>query len=257
MSLPSPATPEWEGFVELVGRRLEEQTEAALATLGELLKEATGGVRCSEAGLLVPADDDESLRFLVSVNSRPEAREILAQAVVPCDRSIAGYVFNTGQPIAFDRGSPTSAVQHYDEIDKKTGIETIVYLAVPVTQGDQTLGVQTFVNRPEGEEASPFSPEEMQNALGFAALSAVVLQFYRRARAQLQLAQEELQDVGRQPPLANVSLTDSIFGEDVSAASSPMARVLRQLESMSQEDQDLYADLVEVLADRLSQRSAE
>ncbi len=256
--------PQWSQLGDFVEQRLRAQAEQTLATLGELLKSATQVVGCSEAGLLIPADDEDHLRFLVSVNSRPEAREILERELVPCAGSIAGYVFSSGQPIAYERPSaqdaaarpaPTTAAAKYERIDELTGIVTQVYIAVPVTHRDHVLGVQTFVNRPADQPSTRFTPEEMEAARRFAALSAVVLQFYRRAKIQLQLAEDDLRGVLRQFPSGQREVGQGApFDELLSEENSPLARVLNQLEGMPQDDQRLYADLAEVLGQHLSLR---
>ena len=88
----------WHDLGRDLERRLGRIPDLAKGELRDLVRNASDSVGSGESSLLVPDPEGVSLRFLVSVNASLEESEIL----VPCDRSIAGYVYATGQTIAVD-----------------------------------------------------------------------------------------------------------------------------------------------------------
>jgi len=239
--------PDWSDLLELMTDRfgrLSDQVLEALLDAGRRV------VNCAEAALLVPGADGTTLKFLVSVNSRPGIAEIVKQCRVPTDRSIAGCVFTTGQMIAV-----ANPEDFYAEVDQKTGLTTSIYLATPVMDKDDILGVATFVNRPHGESPEPFDQMEIEWSSRIADLAAAGLRYYSRVCLQQRLldadvasAAERFADFNPQRPAAL-----RIDGSDA-AVSMPLARAMLALERVSDEDQDLAADLLNVLSSRRHER---
>lgn len=239
--------PDWTQLAESVAAGLGRLTDDVLDNLRELLDAARGILRCSESGLLVPTEQDNELKFLVSVNSSPEDSEIVTRIAVPCDGSIAGYVFNTGQLIAVTK---PSADQFFDEVGNAIGLETNEYLAVPVFDEHQTLGVATFLNRPPETPQDPFAPHEIEWARGIAALGAVGLRYHRRISQQMDWARGELSAaVGEFAPTGGGG--SQRFADD--SLQPPVARAMSCLESLSAEHQELAADLLERLTEHLGE----
>lgn len=241
---PTPASTNWSDLLELMADRFGMLTDQALENLRALLDSGRGVVNCAEAGLLVPTEDGSHLRFLVSVNSRPGISQILSDLRVPCEQSIAGCVFNTGQLIAV-----ANPEDFYPGVDKKTGLTTVLYLATPVVAEDGVLGVLTFVNRPGEQPQEPFNESEIEWSARLADLTAAGLKYYRRLNVQQRLFQGELSQAaerfaaadGRELP----GIGGAIADED---ASSPLARALLALERMSPREQELAAELIGVLS---------
>ncbi len=234
---------DWPALAEMMSDRFGRLIERVLDNLRELLAAARPLVNCAESALLVPNAKGTHLRFLVSVNSKPGVAEIVMQMSVPCDRSIAGCVFSTGQLIAM-----ANPDDFYQEVDQKTGLKTSEYLVTPVVDGEEILGVATFVNRPEGQPREPFNQREIECSVRVADLAVAGLRFYRRMLLQQKLFESDLHRATQRfaggAAAANTSLDDATQIQD----QSPLARVIMDLEKMSPPDQELAADLLGVLA---------
>lgn len=239
---PPPQPPDWSDLLEMMMDRFGRLADQALENLETLLTTGRDCVGSAETALMVADDDGEHLRFLVSVNSRPGIAEIVKEIRVPTDRSIAGCVFSTGQLIAV-----ANPEEFYPEVDRKTGLTTKVYLATPIVSQEDVLGVLTFVNRP-GEDQSPFNQEEIEWSMRLADLAATGLRYYHRICLQNRLLKQDLAAAAER--FAD-ELSPSMFVDDApshDAEESPLARAMLALERLSEGDQDLAADLLDVLS---------
>jgi hypothetical protein len=243
--MPATHSPtDWSDLLELMADRFGTLTDQALENLRTLLESGRNVVNSSECGLLVPTDNGTELRFLVSVNSRPGISQILTDIRVPCERSIAGCVFNTGQLIAV-----ANPEDFYPGVDKKTGLTTVLYLATPVMSDDGVLGVLTFVNRPANQPQEPFNEVEIEWSTRLADLAAAGLKYYRRLSVQQKLFQTELsQAAERFAATDGVAFAPFEGTGVVEDDSSPLARALLALERMSPREQELAAELIGVLS---------
>lgn len=234
----------WPELIATMSQRFGGLADQVLDNLRELLDAGRGMVNCAETALLVPNADGTHLRFLVSVNSKPGVAEIVTRLSVPCDRSIVGCVFQTGQLMAI-----ANPDDFYQEVDQKTGLKTNVYLVTPVVEEDEILGVATFMNRPADQPQEPFNKQEIEDSVRVADLAVAGLRFYRRLLLQQKLFQAELSRVAQRfasPGLVQAQLP--LLDADELNDQSPLARVIMRLEKMSRHDQDLAADLIGVLA---------
>lgn len=250
--------PNWRDIIDAMGERFNRMTANALSELERLLDEARAILRCSEAGILVPPEDDQragELRFLVSVNSSPDITEVVLKQRVPCDKSIAGYVFSTAQPVAVTNPGEEDPAKFYRKVDVATGLETHHYLAVPLIDQQTTLGVVTFVNRPGGEPDEPFSAAEIGWAQHISRMVTIGLQYYRRLCIQHEWTKSELdQAVADLEPATPDRGATFEFAFPGSSSRSPLIRSLDRLETLSPEHQELAADLIERLAEHLAVR---
>ena len=247
-SSPQPA--DWSDLLEMMTDRFGSLSGQALENLGALLAAGRDIVGCAETAVLVPDEDGRHLRFLVSVNSRPEISEIVRDLRVPTDQSIVGCVFSTGQLIAV-----ANPDDFYAGVDQKTGITTEIYLATPIVSQEDVLGVLTFVNRPsvEGQtssgrvEQTPFNQEEIEWSMRLADLAASGLRYYHRMCMQNRLLNADLAAVAEQ--FAN-ELRPSLFNDETLSGGdeSPLARAILSLERLSEGEQHLAADLLDVLS---------
>jgi hypothetical protein len=241
--MPAAAQPaDWNSLVSQLTERFRGLADHVLNDLSGLLVTAREVVRASESGLLVPADDAEGhLRFLVSVNSTPEANAALGDIRVPCDRSLVGFVFNTGQLVAI-----ANPEDYYQEVDAKTGLKTEVYFAAPVANDEEILGVITFLNRPPGEPQDLFNEEELAAGQRFASLAAAALRYYDRACLQEQLFLNELRETVEQL-IPEARFAGSVGGSARDASGALVARALLQLEKLPPDTRLLAAELIDVL----------
>ncbi len=243
---PSNASIDWSELADTMSERFGTLADQVLINLESLLESGRRAVNCAETALLVPDADGTHLRFLVSLNSKPGIADIVKQISVPRDGSIVGCVFNTGQLIAI-----ANPEDFYQQVDRKTGLTTQIYLATPVVSADEVVGVATFVNRPEGQPPEPFNEAEIEASMRMAELAASGLRFYQRVLLQQDLLRSELTRVAEQ-----FSARDG-GGEDLfehqwreAEVQAPLARVTLGMERLSQDDQELAARLIDVLASR-------
>lgn len=245
MTSESNEESDWSGLVKLMSDRIGNLAEQVLDNLRELLDAGRKIVNCSESALLIPNAEGTHLRFLVSVNSKPGIDAIISEISVPCDRSIVGYVFNTGQLIAI-----ANPDDFYQEVDQKTGLKTNIYLVTPVESGGEVLGVVTFVNRPDGQPQEPFNESEIETGTKVADLATATLKYYRRMLLQQKLFNQELisasESFTSDEPLEIADYPDAML--DDLETQSPLARAMIQLERMSRREQDLAADLISLLS---------
>lgn len=240
---------DWSGLLELMTRRFSQLTDQVLANLEALLDAGRRIMNCAEIGLMVPDAGGSHLKFLVSLNSRADASDIVKTVLVPTDRSIVGCVFNTGQSIAV-----ANPEDFYALVDQKTGLTTNIYLATPVMDHEEILGVATFVNRPSGIPQNPFNEQEMEASARIADLAAVGLRYYLRMCLQQRLLNADLAERARRFAESSPSNSNGIAtGSFESLPESPLARAVLTLEHLSVRDQDLAAELLKVISSHASE----
>ena len=239
---------DWSGLLELMTRRFSQLTDQVLANLEALLDAGRRIMNCAEIGLLVPDTGGANLKFLVSLNSRPEASEIVKTILVPTGRSIVGCVFTTGQSIAL-----ANPDDFYALVDQKTGLTTSIYLATPIMDHEEILGVVTFINRPDGAQQVPFNEHELGFSARIADLAAVGLRYYLRMCLQQRLLSAELDERARRFADSAMSSDEMGNGSFESLSESPLARAVLTLEHLSTRDQDLAADLLRVISSHASE----
>jgi signal transduction protein with GAF and PtsI domain len=152
-------------------------TEPLTDSIRELLKVSAIDINAREASVLIRDGENGDLRFLVATGSvAPQ----LMKMKIPAGRGIAGFVMSSGQPLAVaDVGEEAS---FYAEVDKATGFSTEMLLATPLRHNDEVIGVLEYVNRVDGEQEKPFSPEEMDRAALFAEAVASLVHAYESAK---------------------------------------------------------------------------
>jgi transcriptional regulator with GAF, ATPase, and Fis domain len=238
-SLSSPT--DWSELVRMLMNRADEQPEHVLRMLRELLLVGRDVVNCSEVGMMVPDVDGTHLHFLVSVNSDPAVEEVLRTVSVPCDRSLAGCVFNTGQMVSI-----ANPDQFYQAVDQKTGLQTSIYMVTPVFSADEVLGVLTFVNRPARTQPEPFNEVEIEWAQRLADFAAAGIKLYKRTQLQRRQFRCELSDVAGALDVDAASISGDAQGQD-DLDESPISLALGVLEKMSRREQGLAVEMLNLL----------
>jgi GAF domain-containing protein len=242
MTAKSPT--DWSELVQHLAERVQEQPAHVLAMLRELLLVGRRVVNCSEAAVMVPDAGGTHLRFLVSVNSTPAIEEIVRSILVPCDRSLAGCVFNTGQLVAI-----ANPEQFYQAVDQKTGLQTSIYLVTPVLADDEVLGVLTFLNRPQGQPQEPFNEAEIEWGQRLADLAGAGIKLHQRMQLQQRLFRSEL---ARAAEGFAADTSAALLAESEAAEhwddQSPVAVAMQRMEKMSRREQSLAAEMIRVLA---------
>ncbi len=234
----------WREALRDVSARLAQPAEGLRDLLRDVVARAVAAVGAAEGSILVP-DTEEQLRFLVS--SSPNEGRLIGQRV-PIAGSIAGYVFGTGQMTAVGDLTEEQTPQFYAEIDRHLGVATRTYLVVPVLLGSRVSGVATYVNRPGQPPFQPFQQHEMRQARAFATVEAVLLRHLERTRQLTQLAANDLTATLATLSPAEALGTAGAPGPEL--PQDPWVRALREVENLPEEDQDLCADIIGLVARR-------
>ncbi|OGR06714.1 MAG: hypothetical protein A3K23_03890 [Desulfobacca sp. RBG_16_58_9] len=109
-------------------------------------------VSAEEASVLLLDEDQANFRFY-SVEG--PAKQCLMAVTFPADKGIAGSILQT------QRSEVINDVQRdprfFDELDSKSGLVTQNLIAIPLTAGEEKIGVMEVLNKSGGE---PFTDEE-------------------------------------------------------------------------------------------------
>lgn len=151
-------------------------TTPLLISIKNLLTVAANSFNCDEASIIVRDGDDGSLKFLYAIG---EVAQKVMHVGIPPGKGIAGFVFESGQPMAV--GDVSHESSFYRDVDTATGYSTQTLLATPLLVDGQPIGVMEFVNRLEGPPFQPFSADEMDRASYFAAAIAPLVAAHERA----------------------------------------------------------------------------
>ena len=119
-------------------------------------------------------------------------RDDLKAVAVPLDRSIAGAVFNTGQPIVIQEARTDSRI--YRDVEKKIDFDTRSLVAVPLMFKDRVIGVLEAVNKRGGQA---YSSDDVDTLATLAAQAGVAIE-NARLLAALQRAYDDLAQLDRQ-----------------------------------------------------------
>lgn len=151
-------------------------TEPMERSLKHLLSVAADSFGCDEASIIVREGDGGYLKFMCAIG---EVAEVLLKVKIPPGKGIAGFVFETGQPMVVGDAGVESAF--YSDIDRVTGYSTQTLLATPLNAGGRVIGVLEFVNRVGDPPYHPFTPDEMNRAAYFATAIAPLVEAYEIA----------------------------------------------------------------------------
>jgi GAF domain-containing protein len=168
----------WERFFHLFGGMVDrlierQQSERQLShlntylTVSSMLSQPLGLHDILEAVLYCSMEavsaetasvlllDDEKSNFLFYQVEGP-AKPLLDAVTFPTDKGIAGSVFQTQTPEMIN--DVVSDPRFFGKIDTKTGFQTRNMLALPLTAGEEPVGVLEVINKFDGEA---FTDEEL------------------------------------------------------------------------------------------------
>jgi uncharacterized membrane-anchored protein YhcB (DUF1043 family) len=109
-------------------------------------------VSAEEASVLLLDEEQANFRFY---SIEGPAKQCLISATVPADKGIAGSVLQTQRSEVLN--DVHSDPRFYGEIDAKYGFFTRNLIAIPLTAGEEKIGVMEVLNKSGGE---PFTDEE-------------------------------------------------------------------------------------------------
>lgn len=145
-------------------------------SLKHLLSVAAATLDCDEASIIVREGDAGDLKFMCAIG---EVADELLKVKIPPGKGIAGFVFESGQPmIVADTGQESA---FYSDIDRLTGYSTQTLLATPLRADGRIIGVLEFVNRVGDPPYRPFSADEMDRGAYFATAISPLVEAYEIA----------------------------------------------------------------------------
>lgn len=222
-------------------------------SIRNLLTVAAESFGCDEASVIVRDDNDGGLKFLCAIG---EVAGELMQVKIPPGKGVAGFVFESGQPVAIADTSRESAF--YADIDRATGYSTQTLLASPLLVDGRTVGVLEFVNRIGAGPYEPYSAAEMDRAAHFAAAIAPLVAAHERAGLI-----EEFFEHAMRSAVAGATRTDDGFDmrawlDGVRAAPEHkdllmLAVLLRDVAASGDAEREMCRGVLEVMASFVKQ----
>lgn len=124
---------------------LPELLEAVLLTVMET-------VSAEEASILLLDEDGANLEFF---SLGGPSKEVLQTTTFPADKGIAGSILqNQRSEVINDVGQDP---RFYGQIDSQSGVVTRNMMAIPLTAGEERIGLMEVINKSGGE---PFADDE-------------------------------------------------------------------------------------------------
>jgi len=154
-----------------VASRLRSDSEARL--LQSILDTAVILFRAEAASLALTSRDGLSLEFALASGSKGQG---VIGRTIGMGEGIAGYVSQTGQPIAL--ASPEEDPRFGRTIAEQTGYVPRSIMAVPLLTMDRTVGVIEVLDRRDGH----FTGADLELASAFARQAAIAVDAFRVER---------------------------------------------------------------------------
>lgn len=212
MTTPADLLGQLAELARSVGPAVEPPgTTRLLAALTETARRLFGAQACSLA--LLTEDESE----LVYTTAAGAGADDVSGLRMPADRGIAGWVAQSGQPVAID--DLRSDARFARDVAEETGYVPTAILAVPVASENRMLGVLSLLDR---DSARPGAEQDMVLLALFADQAAIALE---GARA--------FSDLGRVLLLALSNAVDEGTDLAVSLAAVPLPRRDQQLADLA------------------------
>ena len=225
-----------------VARRLDADAEQALL---QTIVEATVTLFEAEASSIALFErNPDRLEFRVAAGAQGAGAIGLS---VPPSRGIVGFVYSTGQPLAL---SDVTSDPRFDRATaERTGYVPRSIAAVPLIDREQTVGVLQVLDK----HTSPtFSLRDMELLAVFARQAAAAIRAARVQRDTTQLLRTVLtrigDDVGDEEVEAVVSAAAAELDRDEDAPFWQLVDRVARLRELSDREQRLVADILEVVA---------
>ena len=118
-----------------------------------ILEAAMKLIECESSSLLLAQKGGDSLRFAVALG--PKGAE--AKNIVVDKNSLAGWVAQHRKPLVLSNANKDK--RFFDLVQSKTGYITNTMIALPMTNGDEFIGVIELINKMGGRE---FTNEDLE-----------------------------------------------------------------------------------------------
>ena len=154
------------GLLCKVGKRVNTNVELK-RLLHRILRMSQKALQVSASSLLLIDKTKNDLYFEVAEG---EARKVLKPVRLSIDSGIVGWVARNAKPVVSN--NVASDPRFNKEIDKITSFVTKSVLAVPMTSGDEVIGVIEVLNKKDGTR---FNKQDLEVLMAVAAMSAVAI----------------------------------------------------------------------------------
>jgi GAF domain-containing protein len=185
-----------------IASRLRSDAEERL--LQSILDMAVLLFRAEAASLALTSRDGMSLEFAVAAGHKGQG---VVGRTIGLGEGIAGYVTQTGQPIAL--ASPEDDPRFGRTIAEQTGFVPRSILAVPLLTDERTVGVIEVLDCQDGQ----FSAADLEIAAAFARQAAIAIDAFRVEREFPLLVARSLASYGLEPDPELSAAVDSLAGE--------------------------------------------
>ena len=102
------------------------------------------------SSILLFEEDTQQLYFAAA---RAENREHLLQIRVPIEKSVAGWVYDQGEPLNISNAKIDPLI--FRIVEQSVELSTRNLLAIPILFGDETLGTLEVINKFGDQDYSP------------------------------------------------------------------------------------------------------
>lgn len=169
MSEPDPLLRELAELANATGQLAAPPALAeALVSLTSLARTYFGAAACSVAVL---DEDDEQLVYMAASGAGADA---ILGVRLPIDRGIAGWVAQSGQPIAVSDLSRD--VRFARDVAESTFYVPQTIMVLPIETGDRLLGVLSVLDR---DQTRLGAAGDLESGAGFAAQAAAIIEAQR------------------------------------------------------------------------------
>ncbi len=153
-----------------------------------IIETATEVVEAETASILLFDERTNELFFAAATG---ESQETMSQIKVPLEGSLAGTIFQTGDPVIV--GDVSGDARHYAGVDQSISFQTQSLLGVPMEVRNRRIGVLEALNKVAGGQ---FDAEDVKNLSTMAAHATVAIENARLV-ARLQAANRRLAELDR------------------------------------------------------------
>ena len=186
-SLPDSAYNDYQLAVLLENNLLLNSSIAPEFQLQQIVESAARAIDCAGASILLYDEKSGSLAFRAATGSDPQ---ILAQILVPLDKSIAGAIFQEKEVRLVK--DVTKDPRHYRVVSEQVKFPAQTLAGAPICVQDEAAGVIEVLNKNEGE----FTSTDLRLLAVVASQVAVAINQAQLART-LRQAEKDLRQIER------------------------------------------------------------
>jgi GAF domain-containing protein len=192
-------------------------------------------------------------RLVFRAAAGPQGEGVIGLAIAPHE-GIAGYVFSTGQPMAI--ADVVADPRFERETAERTGYVPRSLLAVPLVDGEGTIGVMEWLDRTDG---LPFDLVDLEVATRVAAAATATARATRLEQDAGRLLIRVLAALAEQAEPLQADAVEALVAETAGELADRnalwrLADRIGQLRDADPDDVDLAVDWLDALLDRTRRR---